>query len=301
MNKWLLVAPIVLALTGCKKDPAKSNPGKSAEQEASTTREAELEKKSSAPECKLDGTYRFRFSSNGHSGWWFRFSVKGTDASLLEEAEVLGLESGPLELARNDEICELTVGTKSDATGKLSIAIKVDPASNRFAGKLTRTKALSEEDKNVEITGVRDDGAPRSKAECVVAGYYKLEFDERVAWKNEQEIDDRPCDDAPDFASPMVLRVEPFGETLVITARETDPPYKETFAEDSISQDGDCNVTVKLTDENTTLEANIAFAKTKLSGTATRATYQIVEDGEMGENIWTCIGTKVPISAVKVQ
>ena len=82
---------------------------------------------------------------------------------------------------------------------------------------------------------------------------------------------------------------------------ELDPPYAETWSTDSQLRHGDCQVSVKLKDETTRLEARLTLSADGITGTASRASYEIVEDGAEGEGVWTCVGTDVGLTASLVK
>ena len=155
-------------------------------------------------------------------------------------------------------------------------------------------------EKHQSIRGVRDDGPPHSDAACIVPGIYALSFDLAVAWSNEDRDDDRDCSEAPYLASPLFVRVEPFGHDLTVTLREPQAPYEDEGADSSVSRSGPCTAVVDLGDGSTSATLQLTFSGDEIAGTAATASYQIVEDGTEGENIWTCVGANVPISGHRV-
>lgn len=250
--------------------------------------------------CDLSGTYRFRFLSNGQEGWWFRFRVEDQSATLLEPIDVLALDAGPLRLTTDPQKCQLVLGTEGRAVGELTVSLTLD-SNTSFTGRLNRTKAHNEAEKARVIHGVRDEGPPQPDAACVVPGIYELALDPKVAWKNSDPPDDRSCADAPSFVSPVFVRVEPFGETLAVTMRDYEPPHAETWASDKLVRHGDCEITVELGDDTLQLEARLELSTDGITGTATYADYQIVEDGFEGENIWDCVGHDIPVTGTLVK
>ncbi len=251
--------------------------------------------------CSLDGTYRFRFRSNGHDGWWFRVKVAGTTAALIEKVSMLALEAGPIDLQADPKQCTFSLRAKTGAAGDLVVDVALDPRTSRFTGTLTRSRALVADEKQQAISGVRNDGSPHAKAACVVPGIYELRFDPAVAWVNEDRDDDRDCSSAPELASPLFVRVEPFGDDLAVTLREPVQPYEEAWADDSVTRSGPCAAAVDIGDGTTVVTLQLTFAGDELAGVAAAASYQIVEDGTEGENIWTCVGANVPISGRRVR
>ena len=253
-----------------------------------------------AATCDVAGSYRFRFLSNGHDGWWFRFKVEGMPAraTLVEDVEVLGMKAGTLDLAVDPKLCKLRLSAEGKAIGKLVIALALDAKANTITGKLTRTEATHAAEKNLSIQGVRDRGEPKSSAACIVPGLYRLDFDPKARWRNANQDDKRSCKRASREAGPVFVRVEPFGKALVITERESEPPHKEAAADDSLEQHDACTVTAKISDSEFTLEAELKFAEDGITGTATTATKQIIEDDQ---NIWDCVGKKVPLTGTRVE
>lgn len=251
-----------------------------------------------AETCEPSGTYRFRFRSNGHDGWWFRFEIQGGKATLVEKVEVLGLKPGPLELAVDPAACKLRIRVKSDAVGELSLAIALDAKAGTFKGSFTRTKGSANE-QTLEIAGVRDLGPPRPAAACIVPGLYELTYGE-ATWKNVDAEDDRSCGDADNYALSAFVRVEPFGTSLAITKRESLTPYEEAWATDKLTQLDPCNVTLALSGDNASFEAKLTFTPEGITGIASRAVTEIVEDGDEGRGIWECVAENVPISGKRV-
>lgn len=250
--------------------------------------------------CTLDGTYRFRFRSNGHDGWWFRVKVAGATATMLEAVDMLDLPVGPIEVSRNPKDCTLEFHATTTAAGDLTVDLALDPRTNDFTGSLTRTHVLVAEDEQAAFRGVRDDGPPHSDATCIVPGIYELRFDPSVAWVNEDRDDERDCSAAPDLASPLFVRVEPFGDDVAVTMREPQPPYAEMWADSSLTRVDPCTAVVDLGDGSTSATLQLTFSGNEIAGTATTTSYQIVEDGTEGENIWTCVGANIPFSGHRV-
>jgi hypothetical protein len=258
------------------------------------------EKTTPATTCDVAGSYRFRFLSNGHDGWWFRFKVEGMPAraTLVEDVAVLGLKAGNLDLAVDPKLCKLRLSAEGKAFGKLVIALALDAQANTITGKLTRTEATDPAERHLAIRGMRDRGEPKSSAACIVPGLYRLDFDPKARWRNASRDDKRSCKRASQEASPVFVRVEPFGKALVITERESEPPHKEAAAVDRLEQHDACNVTAKISDSELTLKAELKFAEDGITGTATEVTKQIIEDDQ---NIWDCVGKKVPLRGTRVE
>lgn len=259
----------------------------------------EPEKGKSVAACDLSGSYRFRFLSNGHDGWWFRFTLAGTPpkAMLMEDVEVLALKAGRLTVAPDPARCGFTLSEKGRVVGKLVIAVDLDAKANTITGKLTRSKATDEAEKSLTINGVRDLGGAGAAAACIVPGIYKVELAPNVRWRNANKDDKRSCKHALEDLGALFLRVEPFGKTLAIGRREKEPPYKETSATETVTLLDDCNVTAKVVDAELAFEARLTFAGDEVTGTALEVNQQVIEDDA---NLWNCVAKKVPLKLNRI-
>jgi len=261
-----------------------------------------VDKKSAPSACDLAGSYRLRFRSNGQDGWWFRFNVEAgrspAKAMLVEDVEVLGLKSGPLTLTPDPVACRFTLSKKGHAVGNLAIAIDLDTKTDTLTGKLTRTKAIDEAEKHLVVGGVRDRGAARSGPACITPGFYEVEFDPKARWRNADKGDKRSCKQPLIGMGALILRIEPYGKTVAVGKRASEPPYKEAWATDQVTMQDDCNVTAKIEDAETTLEAKLTFADGQVTGTAIEVTHQVIEGDE---DIWNCVARKVPLTMKRVQ
>ena len=214
---------------------------------------------------------------------------------------MLGLSAGPIAVTADPKQCTLALRATTAAGGDIAVDLDLDPQTSTVAGTLTRTRALVADEKQQTIRGVRDDGPPHSDAACIVPGIYTLTFDPQVAWINEDHDDDRDCNAAPELASPLYVRVEPFGHELAVTLREPQAPYEEAWADSTVTRGGPCTAVVDLGDGMTSATLQLTFRGDEIAGTAATTSYQIVEDGTDGENIWTCIGVDVPISGHRMR
>ena len=250
--------------------------------------------------CDLAGSYRFRFLSNGHDGWWFRFSVDGTPpkATLVEDVEVLALRAGRLDLIAEPTQCKLTLRTSGKAVGKLAISIALDAHTNSFKGKLTRTVATAAAEQDFAISGFRDIAESHPGMACIVPGIYRIDFDPKARWRNADKGDKRSCRRPEDWARPVFVRVEPFGRTLAISKVNSEPPYAEASASDSIELHGDCDVSATISDSELTLESRLRFGEDGVTGTAVEVNQQVFEDDG---NIWNCVAKKIPLVVTRVR
>jgi hypothetical protein len=250
--------------------------------------------------CDFAGSYRFRFLSNGHDGWWFRFNVDGTPAkaTLVENVEVLALKAGRLDVAADPTQCKLTLRTKGKSVGQLVIAIVLDPKANSFKGKLTRTKATNAAEQELRIDGIRDVDAQQSGGACVVPGIYRIDFDPKARWRNADKGDKRSCKRPEDWIRPSFVRVEPFGKTLAISKVQSEPPYAEAWAIDTAELHGDCDVAAKISDSELEMESRLTFAKDRVTGIGVKVNQQVYEDEG---NIWNCVAKNIPLAVTRVR
>lgn len=250
-----------------------------------------------APVCDVAGAYRVRYTSNGQAGWWFRFTVAGDKATLDEGAEVLALDPGPLDLKVDTAACTLTLGMKSSAVQEATMALTLDPKTHAVTGTLVRTKAIKDDEKSTKVAGVHDGTTPPKGAACITRGVYKVSVAASAKWKNPAEGDDRPC------ADPWIdeyFLVEPFGDTVAVSLRDSTAPYGERWGDDKITKIDDCTVQAELQGEGFTLHAKLTFAADKITGVASLVDQQIVEDGDGGENIWNCASKDAPLEFERV-
>lgn len=297
---WIVVG---LALAGCgKKDNASSSGSAGSGSAGSGSAVAGSAAGSAnagsaaAPTCDLAGRYRLRFSSNGSTGWWFRFTVAGDKATLDEAAGVIAMEPGPLELKTDPATCSLVLGMKSSAVGDATMTLAVDPKTHAVTGTFVRSKAIDDKEKSTTVAGVHDGAAAKGPA-CVPAGIYKLGVDPKAAWKNKEPDDDRDCTDR---WIDVFVQVEPYGDTVAITNRDFDPPHGERYGSDKLTKLDECTANLELSGEGYELAAKLTFATDKITATASSVSVQVVEDGDDGENIWDCVAKDAPLVFTRV-
>jgi len=248
--------------------------------------------------CALDGNYRLRFHSNGTGGWWLRLELRGNSARLAAKDVMSVLPDGPLALTTSD--CSATIRGKTDHSGDVTLAFTLDPKTNVVTGLLSRSKGGEPNNgaDTVPITGRRDVGAPNAPA-CIHPGIYELAVG-KTKWKLDQG---HPrvgtCADFADLAKATV-RVEPFGDDLVIDEVDTDK-HEQGFARGKVTKHfGDCEYGLDLAIHDFSFAGTITFAGDKLVGSARTARYQFFEDGEAGENLWACKATGAPIEGTRI-
>jgi len=258
-----------------------------------------------APTCEREGDYRFAINANG-SQWWLRFAVEGDEAELLEPVEVLGLDAGALVLdpVDEDDPCHVVVRATGPVVGELTLELDLNPADPtssdpKIGGVLTRTKVVSEGDERHEVLGVHDHDPPAVPT-CVTPGVYRVELGAAAEWRLEVPDDALDCEFSTEAASPIYLRVERFGGVPMVTLLQEAQLNSPAFVPLAFDTDGDCAIGFKLSDGQTALEAYLSFTPGELSGVAGRVEYEVVEDGEEGRGIWTCVADGVLLHGSRV-
>lgn len=289
MRIFLMLGMLVIGCKSSTKAPSAS-PGPTTGSTSAAATEARG--------CDLVGTYRLRFASNGTDGWWWRFAVTETNGALsgklVAPIPVLGIEqAGPVDLRRDPAGCAMTV-TASGAIGDMIATLSLDEATNKVTGQLTRAKPESPEQAPAQMSGMRDaPGAkPTPAGACVEAGVYELVLDPKA--KYQPDPAEEKCDTR--LLDKLRIRLEHLGPELygdALNKQGAEVPgglvvksFKGCDVElEHLGMDGSTRVVAKLT-----------FAGAKVTGTATTATYRILQDGEDGENMWNCTADNVPMT-----
>jgi hypothetical protein len=297
-SAWIVVG---LALAGCGKKDNGSNTGSASSGSAAGSGSAVASGSGSAvgsgsaapaaSTCDLAGGYRVRFTSNGHEGWWFRFTVTGDKATLDEGAGVLALDPGPLDVKLDAAKCSLVLTPKSSAVGDATMTLAVDPKTHAVTGTFVRSKATDDKEKSTTVAGVHDGAAVKGPA-CIAAGIYTLGVDKKVKWKNKESGDTRDCKDR---WIDVVVKVEPFGDPVAITNRDFEPPYGERHGSEKLAKIDECNANLELAGEGYDLTAKVTFAADKITAVASDVSVQVIEDGDDGENLWDCVAKDAPL------
>lgn len=252
-----------------------------------------------APRCDLVGTYRLRFASNGTDGWWWRFAVTETNGALSGNLSapipVLGIEqTGPVDLRRAPSGCAMTV-TASGTIGDMIATLSLDEATNKVTGQLTRAKPENAaENPPAPMSGMRDapGATPTPAGACVEAGVYELVLDPKA--KYQPDPAEEKCD--PRLLDKLRLRLEHLGPELY--GDSLDKQGAEIPGGLVVKSFKGCDVELEHlgVDGSTRVVAKLTFSGTNVTGTATTATYRILEDGEDGENMWNCTADNVPMT-----
>jgi hypothetical protein len=253
------------------------------------------------PACDLAGKYRVRFTWNGTDGYWLRFSVGGTPAAVTLDAEphMLGLKK-KVDAKLDTTACTIAM------THKYPINLKVDPATHLVEGELVRPGEKDPKYAKTPIRGVHDvpGSAPTMIAKpeaCLEPGVYEIAIDKKHKWKNTDDTDDRSCKETADMFGTIRVRLEMLGGEVTLDTVEEKAPYREVALVDEVVGVKGCEVTFSTTPEGIQLDTKLTFAPGgKVSGVATRAEYQFVEDGDAGENIWSCETKDMPLTIKRI-
>jgi hypothetical protein len=251
--------------------------------------------------CDLTGDYRVRYRSNGEDGWWLRLNVSGTPpkAKLTEDANMLGLAAGPIDVTADPAGCKLVAKATSDHAGDVQVTMTLDPKTNAVTGQLTRSKKVSDDDSPTAVAGVRDVGAPKTPA-CLHPGVFELDLDDKAKWKNAEASDKRSCENAPLDALPTFVRVEPFGDTVVIDETDSEAPHLTRSSGGKVTVTGDCAYTVSLATERMEIDFQLTFAGDQVSGKATNAKVQHIEENGEAEDLWNCTAHDVAVTGKRL-
>lgn len=290
---------VVLAALGCgsKKEAAKETAGGSAAADpwatgsgsgsgSATGSGSAVAAGSADTACNLEGSYRLRFHSNGADGWWLYLTV-GRDKDVAITGGRLGMlglrEAGPTEIQIDDKACTLTIAKETQQAGDLEIALAV--AGNKVTGTVKRTDKYGKP--STPIAGVRET-APEKAPDCIKPGAYTLDITGVKDWKTEGDPRDGSCKENADM-NQKKIRVEVLGGEILIDEVAVEDPTEQGFGRAVLTKTADCEYDFSYDVENFTLKkAHIKFAPGSFSGTTTDFTYEVMEDGDEGENLWSC-------------
>lgn len=256
------------------------------------------------PTCDLAGKYRVRFTWNGTKGYWLRFTVGGTPPAVTLDVEPHMLSLGPKVDAKLDlDACTIAMVGGNKAAER-QVHLTVDPRTHLVTGKLVRP-AEKDASRETPVAGVHD--VPGAKhavvpAACFEPGIYAIDIDKTAKWNNTAEGDDRSCKETPDMFDPIHIRVEHLAGEVTIDTVEAKPPYRElVLIDETVTFGKACDVALETFPESVQLQAQLTFAPGgKVTGIGKRAEYQFVEDGDAGENIWSCETKDIPLTIKRI-
>ncbi len=264
-----------------------------------------------AAACDLGGTYRIRFRANGHDGWWLRLRITADHAEQIAKHALHILPAGPLAFVRDPTECKGTISATTESAGDVRLELVLDPATNAVTGQLSRSrgggKTYREAD-TTPISGLRDVGAIAGAA-CINPGVYELAIG-KTNWKQKDSPGDchgskrrsRDCLNACvhyAHAARATVRVEPFGSELVIDEVSGDD-HHQGFARGMVVRKNECEYDVELKVQDFSFSATLVFAGDSIKGSARTTRFQVFEDGDAGENLWSCNATNAPIAGKRI-
>jgi hypothetical protein len=297
------IAAVLLALlwiAGCGKKADEAGTGTGTGTAAGTGTGAgtgsTVEDAAAASACELAGDYRLQFRTNGSEGWLLRFSIADGKGTFTEPQVMLGVDRAPLTAVTLDAAaCKLNVRGSGLSSGEIGLALQVDAKTGAVTGQMTRTKAVSEEDKAVPVAGWRTTGAPTMPDPCYVPGIYKVTIDPKATWRNPD--DDRSCKDQQ--PTDVLVRVEAWGDSVLIDQVDAEPPHDQVFGSETVTRSG-CEVALGLVSEAIDLNAQLTFVGGQVMGLVTKATIQVVEETDESEEIWSCALETASVKLVKL-
>jgi hypothetical protein len=282
---------LVVALAGCKKhEPAPPAPAPV----------PPAPKVAPAPPCDLAGSYRVRFESNDTKGWWLDFTIAAGKAQVTQPVPMFALAPGPVTLEATD--CKGVISAQSNNAGKVELVFTLDPKTNTVTGTLTREKGGGTYGPaKQEVTGRRDVGGLGGPA-CLHAGVFKLVAG-KAAWKLSEGEPSKGlgCNQDTAETTTRFVRIQPYGDELVVDeVTEGDPAWVQGDGRIPVKRLGDCALEIDLQLQDYDFKEKLTLAGDTITGTATDASFTFWEDGDGGENSWSCKATNVRILGTRV-
>lgn len=301
----ICMALVMVLAVGCKGKSAAPAAGSAAAGSGSAiavgSGSADKVGEAPAAKCDLAGKYRVRFSWNGTDGYWLRFSVGGTPPVVTLDGEPHMLKLGKQVDAKLDTTaCKIAM---TSGKGSELIELEVNPTTHLVTGTLVRPGEKDPQYGKTPIAGAHDvPGAAAQPAPCFEPGVYEITLDKKAKWKNVDADDSRSCKETPTMFDPIYVRLEILGGEVTLDTVDAKPPYREVSLVDETVQVGKaCDVAFKTLPEGVQLETQLTFAPGgKVSGVGKRAEYQFVEDGDEGENLWSCEAKDIPLTIKRV-
>ena len=290
---------VVLVLVGCgKKTEIAPAPGSASAAVASGSAPAgsgSATGSAPAAACDLTGKYRMRYRSNGADGWWLRLEIKDGKAELSQK-DVMDVLAAPL--TTKIEGCKATITSTNEHSGDAKLEMTLDAKTNLVTGSLSRTKSGEKTPADtVPVTGRRDVGASTAPA-CIKAGLFEVGIGD-AKWKlTEGKSHMGGCKDFTDQAKQKV-RVEMLGDELFVDEVSGDA-NEQSFGRAKLTKKTDCQYDFELGVQDWSVTGTITFDGDKITGTASESRYQVMEDGEAGENLWACTTKNAPIEGKRL-
>jgi hypothetical protein len=188
--------------------------------------------------------------------------------------------------------------------GGMIATLALDGSTGNVIGQLTREKPRdADEQRPTPMVGVRDvpGATPGGPGACIAPGTYELTFDPGVTYKSDAEDKsaaqgEKRCDTRT--LDKLRVRLEYLGPHLY--GDSLDEHGKEDWPSRTVikSFNGSCDVELEHHGEDGSAHviARLTIAGSQVSGTASEATYRVLEDGEAGERMWNCTAANVAIT-----
>ena len=304
MRAWLIGLALV-AGCGSKKEAAKETAGSGSAAgsgSGSAAATATVDAAPAAAACDLNGTYRLRFASNGAEGWWLLLDVTGgKDAKVTGgKTSMLGLDEkgAPADIKLDDKACTISIARKTEQAGDLKIALAVD--GNKVTGTVSRTDQYGKG--TTPIAGVRET-SPEKAPDCIKPGKFKISTSGVKKWLDENgQPGSKECKTFVP-ADERFIRVSMLEGEVVIDeiGTESEKDSDQSFGRGKVTKTAECEYDLEyLVSEYELKKGHIKFAGDSFSGKTAEFKYEIVMEGDEGENMMSCNAKDVALAGKRV-
>ena len=276
--RWAL---FVIAIGACQQ---KTAPGEgSGSGSATVPRPPAIDAAAAAIGCDLSGMYRLRYRSNNANGWWLRFVVEHDALRVVSDSGMLGLDAAKPKVTLDGKACAITIAAKTKQAGDLEIKLAVADAN--VAGTIARTDKY--EEKIAPIAGLRET-SPQNYPSCMKPGVYQIHVTNVKRWALSGHPRFGGCKEMGDDKTAFV-RLELLGPDILVDEAERDDAHGQLFGRADVRKTNECEFTISLEVQDFKLhEAKMSFNGDTVTGTTPDFTFDFMEDGEAGENMWSC-------------
>jgi hypothetical protein len=253
-----------------------------------------------APTCSLDGDYRVRFSSNGTDGWWLPFTIAGGKATVTARVSMFGWDKAGTAMTLAVEGCTAKLAGKSENAGDIGLSFTLDPKTNAITGELTRTAGADEQTPAKQpVKGRKDVGGLGGPA-CLKPGVFELHAN--GTWKLAEGSPrfGMTCKSMAEPATQAFVRIQPLGDDIVVNEVENSPNHEQAGGSFEVKRLGDCELDVKVGVQDFDFDGKLTLASDTITGTSPEAHYSFMEDGDAGENLWSCKAKNATITGKRI-
>jgi hypothetical protein len=151
------------------------------------------------------------------------------------------------------------------------------------------------------VHGVRD-VPPKPVPACLHPGIYELGATDKAKWKLTEGTPrfGLKCQDMAELIVRRHVRVEQLGGDITVDEVSGDT-YEQSFGRGVVKRTGECTITLSMEVQDFKYQdAALTFAGDTITGTAPAATYQFMEDGEAGENLWGCTAKQPALTGKRI-